>query len=337
VGPAWVGDMVMAQVLFKALKANHPDCQIDVIAPEWSKALLDRMPEVSTSYGMGIGHGALQLKKRYRIAKALAVNAYDQAIVLPNSWKSALIPWWMNVPLRTGYIGEWRFGLLNDARRLDKKKSPLMIDRFLALGYESVNNIKAFYPKLTVNSEGVASVLEKFSVANLVHNAQPVLALCPGAEFGPSKRWPEAYFAEVANQKIKEGYAIWIFGSQNDKAVAEKIQNLTEQRCIDFTGKTTLAEAIDLLSVVDWVLTNDSGLMHIAAALDKKSVVVYGPTDPKFTPPLSDSSFILQSTLACSPCFKRECPLKHHHCMQKQIPEKVLQVLSHQKIGEEKI
>ena len=336
VGPAWVGDMVMAQVLFKALKANNPACSIEVLAPFWSQALLERMPEVSTSFVLPTGHGELQLKKRYRLAKTLAVNHYEQAIVLPNSWKSALIPWWMKIPKRTGYIGELRFGLLNDIRRMQKKRFPSMAERFLALGLDSSENfdvpIKSFYPKLLVHDEQVRITLQKFS-GDIKQQNKPILALCPGAEFGSSKRWPEEYYATVANQKLQAGYEVWIFGSKNDTMVAEKIQTLTHHRCINFTGKTSLTEAIDLLSVVDWVLANDSGLMHIAAALQKPLIVMYGSTDPKFAPPLSDNGIILYSNLSCSPCLKRECPLKHHHCMQHLKPEKVVSLISQKAAG----
>jgi heptosyltransferase-2 len=327
VGPAWIGDMVMAQTLFKAIKANDSTTVIDVLAPDWSRPLLERMPEVRQSYAMPIGHGALQLKQRYQIANSLKPFDYSQAIVLPNSWKSALIPWWAKIPKRTGFLGECRFGLLNDYRILNKKSLPRMIDRFVALAYEKNSSIKPVvpFPQLEINPLSVAQVLEKFAIKRDL--SQPILALCPGAEFGASKRWPESYYAAVAKAKIKEGWSVWVFGSKNDMPVAERIQAEADHQCVDFTGKTNLGEAMDLLSLATMVVSNDSGLMHIAAALDRPLIAVYGSTDPGFTPPLGEHSQIVRLSLPCSPCFKRECPLQHHHCMRELLPEKVLNAM----------
>ncbi len=327
VGPAWVGDMVMAQCLFKAIKALDNTVIIDVLAPTWSFPLIERMPEVRQAHVMPIGHGSLQLKERYLLAKKLAPEAYDQAIVLPNSWKSALIPFWANIPKRTGFLGEWRFGLLNDIRMLNKKHLPRMIDRFVALAYKRAETIHQpiIFPHLALDKGTVAATAEKFSIHTQI--AQPILALCPGAEFGASKRWPESYYAEIALQKLKAGWSVWIFGSKNDTNVAALIQAQTHHQCVDFTGKTNLGEAIDLLSLSSALVTNDSGLMHIAAALQKPLIAIYGSTDPSFTPPLGAASEIVRLALPCSPCFKRECPLGHHQCMQDLRPDIVLSVM----------
>jgi heptosyltransferase II len=316
--------MVMAQSLFKTLKENDPTAQIDVLAPNWSRPLLERMPEVRASHVIPIGHGKLALQTRYQIAQSLKPLKFDQSIVLPNSWKSALIPWWADIPKRTGFLGEWRFGLLNDSRVLDKKRLPRMIDRFAALAFPKNADplIHVPHPRLEINPENVQRVVEKFSLQAQL-NAK-ILALCPGAEFGPSKRWPEDYYAKIASLKQKEGWKVWIFGSQNDSPVAKSIQAALDEPCVDLTGKTGLDEAIDLLSITSLVLTNDSGLMHIAAALDKPLVAVYGSTDPGFTPPLGNQSKIARTAIACSPCFKRECPLLHHRCMRDLLPERIL-------------
>jgi len=313
VGPAWVGDMVMAQCLFKLLKHEQPMATIDVLAPSWSLPLLSRMPEVRNTIVMTLGHGRVGLVERYRLGKTLCNNNYDQAIVLPNSWKSALIPWFARIPIRTGWRGEMRYGLLNDCRVLDKKRYPLMIERFMALGLLPDANIPTSYPipSLQTSHEEQAKALQKHRLSTNV----PVLALCPGAEFGPAKRWPEEHYAEVAKAKIAEGWQVWIFGSPKDNEVAEKIIQLTGEGCVNLAGKTTLEEAIDLLALSTTVVTNDSGLMHIAAALHKPLVALYGPTTPSFTPPLDSNAKILSLSLDCQPCFKRVCPLKHHRCM----------------------
>jgi heptosyltransferase II len=326
IGPAWVGDMVMAQTLFKVLKINYPDAQIDVLAPAWSLPLLARMPQVAKGIAMPVGHGQLELKQRYILAKSLRSEAYDQAIVLPNSFKSALIPYWAKIPLRTGWRGEMRYILLNDMRILDKHKYPLMIDRFIALAAAPNTALMGNYPlpELFFSSETQNVALQKHNVSM----TKRVLAICPGAEFGPSKRWPEQYYAEVAAVKLADGWDVWILGSPKDSVVAANIMQLTQGQCIDLTGRTSLVEAIDLLSLATAVITNDSGLMHIAAAVNKPLVAVYGSTSTTFTPPLHKLAKVVQLDLECQPCFQRECPLKHHNCMQELRPHQVLQALS---------
>lgn len=327
VGPAWVGDMVMAQSLFKLLKSRQPDVEIDVLAPAWSLPLLARMPEVAASIVMPLGHGQLELKERFRLGKSLREKKYDQAIVLPNSFKSALIPFFARIPKRTGWVGEFRYGVLNDARRLDKNRYPLMIERFMALALEPHAALPQVYPvpALEISSDTQARALANY---HLEFPTQPVLALCPGAEFGPAKRWPENYYAEVANQKLNEGWQVWIFGSAKDVPVSETIMSLTQNRCVNFTGKTRLEEAVDLLALATAVVSNDSGLMHIAAALQKKLVAVYGPTSAGFTPPLNKDAQVLTLKIECQPCFQRECPLKHHRCMKELTPQRVIDALS---------
>jgi len=323
VGPAWVGDMVMAQGLFRLLKEQRPDCSIDVLAPAWSLPLIARMPEISNAIVMPVSHGELALKKRFQLGCELRAKQYTQSIVLPNSFKSALVPFWAKIPKRTGYRGEMRYGVLNDMRHLDKQKYPLMIERFLALGLPNNQPLPEPFslPALKISNTSLTAVRTKF---NLSIQNQRILALCPGAEFGPAKRWPEKYYADIAKQYAELGWQIWIFGSAKDRDVAETIIQLSNTACVNLAGETTLEEAIDLLSCVNAVLTNDSGLMHIAASLNKPLVVVYGPTSPGFTPPLHPSAKIVHLSLPCQPCFKRTCPLKHHDCMEKLLPEKIV-------------
>jgi len=333
VGPAWVGDMVMAQSLFKAIMQQNTLSLIDVLAPPWTKPLLERMPEVRNAHVMPIGHGSIQLKKRYEIAQQLKSHHYDQAIVLPNSWKSALIPWFAHIPIRTGFCGEFRFGLLNDIRLLDKKRLPQMVQRFVALAYPALSKKEKIkepilLPKLEIKEAALGGTKQKFSIS--LNPSVPILALCPGAEFGPSKQWPSDYFATVALAKIKSGFSVWLFGSKNDVEISNDIQAKTNHQCVNFTGKTSLEEAIDLLSLTTLVLTNDSGLMHIAAALGKPIVALYGSTDPSFTPPLTENVRIERLSLPCSPCFKRVCPLEHHRCMRDLSPDRIIKEIDNQ-------
>ena len=330
VGPSWVGDMVMAQSLFIALKQQHPNCLIDVLAPAWSLPILERMPEVRCGIVMPVGHGALQWSTRVGVAKQLKPTGYDQAIVLPNSLKSALIPLLAEIPKRTGWRGEMRYFLINDIRLLSKKRYPLMVQRFVALAHppgviptpEQCPN-----PQLKVDEQLVPATLAKFHLGG----QQPFLALCPGAEFGPSKRWPERHYAAVAEQFIKRGYRVALFGSDNDRAVAADIIALINseyrEQCVSLAGETALAEAVDILSAATAVVSNDSGLMHIAAALGRPLVAVYGSTSPGFTPPLSEHVSVENIPVDCGPCFQRECPKGHLKCLNDLNPSQIIQAL----------
>ncbi|HLB42770.1 MAG TPA: lipopolysaccharide heptosyltransferase II [Gammaproteobacteria bacterium] len=324
VGPSWVGDMVMAQSLFKLIKQRTPDTVIDVLAPLWTFPLLSCMSQVSRAFVNPLLHKELKLVVQYQLAKEIRTGAYDQAIVLPNSFKSALIPWLANIPKRTGWLGEFRYGLLNDIRYLDKKRYPLMIEQFIALGLSANERLPTHYPypDFSVSTLQQQITLEKYELVR--PQQKRILALCPGAEFGPSKQWPAEYFADIARQKIKDGWEVWLFGSQKDQPITEEIMVLTEDACENLSGRIALNEAIHLLSLVSSVVTNDSGLMHIAAALQKPLIALYGSTSPDFTPPLSSSATILKLNLDCQPCFKRKCPLKHHRCMRDLLPEQVL-------------
>lgn len=326
VGPSWVGDMVMAQTLFKLLVAGRPQCAIDVLAPAWSRPLLERMPEVRAAIDMPLGHGRVGLTERRRLGLALRGRGYEQAILLPNSLKSALVPWFAEIPLRTGWRGEMRYGLLNDLRVLDKKKYPLMIQRFAALALPPGAELPHRLPRPQLETGADAGGLrEKFSLAA----DKPVLALCPGAEFGPSKRWPEQHYAAVAGEKLGSGWQVWLLGSANDREVCDRIaaQLPTDAPLFNLAGSTSLAEAIDLLAQADAVVSNDSGLMHIAAALGRPLVAVYGSTSPDFTPPLGEKVAVESINVECGPCFRRQCPLGHHKCMRDLRPDAVTAAL----------
>lgn len=319
IGPSWVGDMVMAQSLFKVLKQQQPAAQIDVLAPGWCLPLLARMPEVNQALAMPLGHGQFQLRTRYQMGKQLRAAGYGQSMVLANSWKSALIPFFAAIPKRTGYLGECRWGLVNDIKPLDKQQLTMTVQRFVALA--DANQIPQ--PKLTVTPEQLTEVAAKFALSH-----QPLLALCPGAEYGEAKRWPAEHFAEIARQKQQQGWQIALFGSAKDAPICQTINQLTHELCLNLAGKTSLAEAVDLLALAEIVVSNDSGLMHVAAALQKNLIAIYGSSDPGFTPPLSDTAQIIRLNLACSPCFKRVCPLEHTQCLTEISPEQVLAAMS---------
>jgi heptosyltransferase II len=320
VAPNWVGDAVMAEPLIARLKAQNPATEIDVLAPAWTLAVFARMAGVSGTLALPFGHGELALGKQREFARGIR-GRYGHTVVLPNSLKSALIPWLAGIPKRTGFKGEFRYGLLNDVHQLDKAALPKMVERFAALAQSAGEPFKRplAEPRLVVKAGDVAAALARYQL----DIAKPVTALCPGAEFGPAKRWPPKHFAEVATSIVASGGAAWIFGSAKDSAIAAEIQVACGGVCVDLTGKTTLAEAIDLMSATTRVLTNDSGLMHVAAALDKPLLAIFGSSSPGFTPPLSAKARIVRLNLACSPCFKRECPLGHTNCLNQLSPRAV--------------
>lgn len=314
VGPAWIGDMVMANSLFRYLSNMYPALDCDVLAPSWNKPLLQCMPEVSGIIELPLKAGELNVRQRYVIGKKLREKKYDQAIVLPRSFKSALIPFFAKIPKRTGWLGEYRYGVLNDVHRLDKTCLPLMVQRYLRLATpvnQALPDYRAWYPRLRVNNDYKAELLNQFGSNRL----QRVAALCPGAAYGPAKRWPAHYFGELALLLLEMGWNVWLFGSNSDKDALKVIQEMTQDRCENFIGKTDLSGSIHLLSAVDLVVANDSGLTHVAAALNKTVIAIYGSSAPTYTPPLSDKGHVIYQGLDCSPCFKRECPFGHYRCL----------------------
>ncbi|WP_047541477.1 lipopolysaccharide heptosyltransferase II [Methylotenera versatilis] len=329
-GPAWVGDMVLAQSLFKTLKANRPNCIIDVAAPAWTLPLLERMPEVSGKIALPFKHGELAFWQRITFGRSLKQAGYTQAIILTNSFKSALLPWAAGIKKRTSFLGEMRYGLINDIRPLDKTTLKKTVERFVFLGLNANEALPKNIPnpQLITDAQTAFVTLAKLGIQS---SQDKILGLCPGAEYGEAKRWPTEYYAEVANDAIKKGWQVWLFGSDKDIPVTNQINQLTQNRCVDFGGKTKLGEAIDLMSLCDTVVSNDSGLMHVAAALDKKLVAIFGSSNPYHTPPMSEKAVIEYLSLSCSPCFQRTCKFsddsKKLACLIKINPTNIIRQL----------
>ena len=326
VAPSWVGDTVLAQPMFRLLHEQHANLTLDVLAPPWTLPLLSRMPEVRRGIAARFGHGELKFGERRRLARELEAERYDQAIVLPNSLKSALIPLLAKIPMRTGFRGEMRYGLLNDLRTLDEKALPQMAERFAALAFEHGKILPRPLPVPRLVSHKVDK--ENIVKKHILTEDKPVAVFCPGAEYGPAKRWPAEYFGTLAKQLTQQGYAVWLIGSPKDTAIGEAIVQASGGVCVNLCGKTALDEAIDLIASAALVVTNDSGLMHVAAALDRPMLALYGSSSPAFTPPLSDKARIIKIDIECSPCFKRECPLGHFKCMRDLTPEFVAKNLA---------
>lgn len=326
IAPAWLGDTVMIEPMLAVLAKGG--AIIDVLAPKATQAVLSRMSEVRQSFCLPVGHGEFSFAVRKKLAQELRQQQYDAAYILPNSWKSALIPWLAKIPVRIGWRGEWRYGLLSDVRVLDKQRYPLMVQRFLALAYPAkvLPSGATPSPRLISLPEAQAQVLAKLGL-NL---NKPVLALCPGAEYGPAKQWPASHFAEVAKHYMNQGWQVWVLGGPKDKAIAETILQMSGgQDGHSLAGQTSLTEVIDVLAQVNAVVTNDSGLMHVAAALARPLVAIYGSSTPGFTPPLTAQATVLTpKDLACSPCFERTCRFGHYQCLLQTEAKQVILALN---------
>ena len=334
IGPSWVGDMMMSQSLYRTLKAQHPDAVIDVMAPAWCRPLLSRMPEVNLALAMPLGHGALALGERRRIGRALRASGYDRAYVLPNSFKSALVPFFAGIKRRVGWRGEMRYGLLNDVRVLDKAAFPLMVERYIALAYDapvaSAQQLPQplLWPQLQVEEQEMIETAAQFQLAA----ERPLIGFCPGAEFGPAKRWPHYHYAALAQQLIAEGKQVVLFGSAKDRDCGDEIIAAlpAEARpyCRNLAGETQLEQAVILIARCDAVVSNDSGLMHIAAALNRPLVALYGPSSPDFTPPLSKQVRIIRLITGYHKVRKGDAEQGYHQSLIDIQPQRVHQALS---------
>ena len=320
VAPSWVGDAILSEPLLALLREPYEEPIVDVLAPPWCAPVYARMRGIRRVVDAPFAHGQPALAARKRMASELRGEGYTRAFVLPNSWKSALVPFLARIPRRTGYIGEARWGLLNDARVLDRRAMPRLVNRYAALAGAPRTLIPTPpAPVLVPNVANRAAAMRSLRL----RTDKPVAILCPGAEFGPAKRWPPNYFADLGAQFLRDGLHVWIVGSPNDKIAATAVVQAAGdvgQRFRDLTGKTDLGTAIDLLAIGNIVVSTDSGLMHAAAAVGAPLVALFGSSSPVYTPPLSPLAQVARIEIACSPCFKRECPLGHFKCMRDLSP-----------------
>ena len=323
VGPSWLGDAVMMGSLVTRLKAVRPDGRISVMTPPHLEPLVRRLPGVDETLINPFEHGALQLLQRARLGRSLS-GRFDEAIVLPHSWKSALVPFFAGIRRRTGFVGEARHVVLNDVRLLNEAALPRMVDRFCLLAEPRGTSRPAESPAPSIAADpaAAAATLARFGL----DGGRPVVALCIGAEYGPAKRWPPSHFAALGRRLMSEDYAVWTMGGPGDAAVGDQVAALAP-KIANLAGRTSLSEAIDLIAAAKAVVSNDSGLMHVAAALGRPVIGLYGPTSSVFTPPLSADAVILREDLPCSPCGKRVCPLGHHKCLNDLSPDRVYGVL----------
>lgn len=314
----------MMQPLLMRLRQQRPDAEIHVLAPAWSAPLLARMPEVAAVIENPFAHGQFDWAGRKALGRHLGKTGFTQAYVLPNSWKSALVPFFAGIPKRTGYHGEARYFLLNDRHRLDAAAMPRLVDRYAALAGPLVGPTPN--PRLTSSPEQQRAVR---AALGLPPDVAPII-FCPGAEYGPAKRWPARHFADLALKVSRGGTSVWAIGSAKDAEAGAEIERLADGAAQNLCGRTNLGQAIDLIAGARAVVSNDSGLMHVAAALDRPLAAIYGSSSPGYTPPLSPRAKIVSLGLACSPCFKRECPLQgadRMRCLNDVSPERVLATL----------
>ena len=328
VAPSWIGDTLLAQPLFIRLHQKHAArrLQLDVLAPAWTAPLLSRMPEVHEVLHNPFAHGEFNLAARWRLGRELRGRQYDEVIVLPNSWKSALSPFFAGIPKRTGFVGEARIGLLNSRHKLDVTAMPQLAQRYLRLaGTMEAAPPGAALPvnRLTSTPAQQRAVREALGLPTDTSAA----IFCPGAEFGPAKRWPSRHFATLARLLAERNIPVWLLGSAKDAELGEGIVQMSQGHALNLCGRTTLAQAVDLIAGARLVVSNDSGLMHVAAALGRPLFALYGSSSPVYTPPLSSQASILTINADCSPCFKRVCPLGHFKCMEGLEAELVMKTM----------
>jgi len=323
VAPSWVGDAILSEPLVARLRATRADAPIDVLAPAWCAPVYARMQGIGRIYDSALRHGRLDWAQRRALAGTLSAPRYTQAFILPNTWKSALVPWLARIPLRTGYTGEMRWGIVNDRRRLDRRALPRLVERYAALAADAGAAPAAATAPILVpdraNLDAAVTALDLRADGSIA-------ILCPGAEFGPAKRWPAEHFANLARKFLADGLEVWLLGSPNDKPATEAVLSAagTDRAALrDLSGRTDLGTAIDLLSLASIVVSNDSGLMHAAAAVGAPLVALFGSSSPAYTPPMSATARIARIDIPCSPCFKRECPLGHFKCMNDLAPPAV--------------
>jgi heptosyltransferase-2 len=332
VAPSWIGDALLAQPLLRRLHDKLGRVSLDALAPTWCAPLIERMPEIEEVIAAPFAHGELKLRARWKLGRELAKREYDQAIVLPNSFKSALIPFFADIPLRAGYAGEFRYGLLNLMHKLDEAALPLMAERYAQLAEKPGAQLQRPLPTVRLQSDPVNTARTTARLG--LDRSRPVAVFCPGAEYGPAKRWPAQHFAALARALAERNYTVWLIGSAKDAEAGEQISAQSAGACVNLCGQTELGAAIDLISCARLVVSNDSGLMHVAAALGKPLVALYGSSSPEHTPPLSLSTGDVQNgsgaariariDIECSPCFARVCPLGHFRCMTELLPARVL-------------
>ena len=304
----WLGDIVMSQTLLKRVKSENPNTEIDILVNSTFKSLVERMPEINKAVILDCGHKELGLLKRLNLSRRIKGN-YDQSIVLSRSIKSALIPYLAKIPIRTGELGESRYILINDLKKFTKEDRRKTAFRYVSMFSKKEEVLdEKYYPSLQPDPENIKILSDKYKL-NL---DRKIIIFAPGAAFGPSKMWPVEKFKELG-EKLNKDFFILILGSNNEKGIGDKI--VTNNNMINLCGETAITDAVDLMHVSEFCVSNDSGLMHLASATNTKSISIYGATSPELTPPLTSNKEIHYRGISCSPCFEKKCKYGHYNCL----------------------
>src|SRR5258706_3654113 len=308
----WIGDFVRCHSVVKVLRARWPDRPVDVLTTSLCAPLLDYMPGVRKGVAGDLPRRQLALAQQRALAERLRPERYGTALIMSRKWKAALAPFLAGIPQRVGFVGEMRFGLINDLR-FGERDLPRMIDRCATLAMPRHAEIPAQWPlpELVVAAEEIT----RWRRAHALEHDRPVVALAPGA-VGPSKRWSKEGYANLARQLGAEGVSVWVVGGPQEKQLAQEIVSAGGTRTRDLTG-ADLRQAIVALAAADAAVSNDSGLLHVAAALGTASIGIFGPTSPWHWAPLNPLAAVIEtkSDVPCRPCHKPTCRLHHHRCM----------------------
>ena len=310
----WIGDFVRCHTVVQLLKQRDPSRAIDVLTTAMVAPLLDYMPGVRRGIVVDLPRKRLAMAQHRALAERLRQESYGQALVMPRTWKSALAPYLAGIPARTGFAGEARFGLINDLR-WGERRLPRMIDRcaVLALPKGEAKPAQWPLPELRVPAAEVAAWRQRQGLAD---DGRRVVAFAPGA-VGPSKRWPSAHYAELARRLSDGGNSVWVVGGPGEHELAAEIAGTNQAHVRDLTGPD-LRNAILALAAADVAVSNDSGLLHVAAALGTPAIGIFGPTSPWHWAPLNPLAAVMETAgaLPCRPCHKPVCRLGHHRCMR---------------------
>jgi heptosyltransferase-2 len=319
----WIGDFVRCHSVVKVLKARYPSRPIDVLSTALCAPLVDYMPELRQAIVVDLPRKRLAYAQHAALAQRLKRERYGTALVMPRTWKSALAPFLAGIPERVGWFGEWRFGLLNDLRRGERQRQR-MIDQCgaLALPADTPQRTDWPLPELRVPPTETAGWRERLGLTDAVS----AVALAPGA-VGPSKRWPVCSYAQVARALTAEGIAVWVLGGPAEKPLAAQIVAAAGSLAHDLTG-TDLRNAIIALAAANVAISNDSGLLHVAAAIGTPAIGIFGPTSAWHWAPLNPiaAAVQLETPLDCQPCHKPICRKGHHRCMRDIAPARVLEI-----------
>jgi heptosyltransferase-2 len=310
----WIGDFVRCLSVVKLLKRRFPARPVDILSTALCAPLADYAPQVRQTIIADLPRNRLAYPAHRELAERLRREGYGSALVMPRTWKGALAPALAGIPERTGFVGELRFGILNDIR-FGERRLQRMVNRCAALALPKGTELPTDLPlpELRVPPAEIPIWRERLGLAG---DSRPVAALAPGSK-GAAKRWPSEYFAALARRLAEQGLAVWVIGGPEEKTLAAEIVGRAGLRIHDLTGPD-LRNAIVALAAADLSVSNDSGLLHVSAALGTRSIGIFGPTSPWHWAPLNPLAALVQTTesLACQPCHKSVCPLGHHRCMR---------------------